>query len=260
MNKEFIVNERPLIRHAGWLYLFTFITIGLSVFASTDFGAVLAYIFVALLLLFVLKRNSIKLNEFSENQAKVNWFAFTGSVLFVYALKLVLVVTGMLYLFFAIPVEELLLVDDPIIYTIVEKFYTFLLIVVVAPIVEEFLFRGILLHNRIQKSGVFWGVLFSSFIFGMLHPLTFASSFVAGLFFSYLYLYYRNIWIPILAHAIMNLIEFIRSYLLAPSVNLDEPIPQLLWTDLAIFTGLTVVALFVFVYGLYRTHHKLRLA
>lgn len=260
MKNEFIIINRPLIKHAGWLYLFTFITIGLSVFVSTDLGAVLAYIFVALFLLFVLKRNKIRLNEFSENKAKVNWFAFTGSVLFVYALKLVLVLTGMMYLFFAIPVEDLLLVDDPIIYSVEEKFYTFLLIVVAAPIVEEFLFRGILLHNRIQKSGIFWGVLFSSFIFGMLHPLTFASSFVAGLFFSYLYLYYRNIWIPIFAHAAMNFIEFVRSYLLAPSLNLDEPLPQLLWTDLAIFTGLTVVALFIFVYGLYRIHHKTRLA
>lgn len=258
MEKDFIVDRRPLINNAGWLYLFAFIAIGLSVFASTDFGAVIAYVFVGLAVLIVLKNNSITLHEFSSNRLSVNWFAFTGSIIFIYVLKLLLVFTGMMYFFFALPLEDLLLVEEPVIYSVEEKIYTFLLIVIAAPIVEEFLFRGILLHNRIQKSGVFWGVLFTSFIFGMLHPLTFASSFVAGLFFSYLYLYYRNIWIPILAHALMNCIEFVRSYLIAPSVSLNEPLPQLLWVDLLIFTSLTTAVLFIFVFGLVKIHNKLK--
>ena len=43
------------------------------------------------------------------------------------------------------------------------------MITILAPIVEEFFFRGVILQRLIKKSSVWGGILISSLIFGILH-------------------------------------------------------------------------------------------
>jgi len=80
---------------------------------------------------------------------------------------------------------------------------TMLAVVVIAPIVEEFVFRGVLLTRWSIKWGTPRAVLLSSAIFGVLH-----TEILGHLFFGYvmavLYIKTRSLFLPILMHAINN--------------------------------------------------------
>jgi membrane protease YdiL (CAAX protease family) len=74
---------------------------------------------------------------------------------------------------------------------------------VLAPVIEELLFRGFLLHRWAVKWGVARAIIASSALFGVLHPDPVgAALFGAGM--CLLYLHTRTLWVPIIAHAIYN--------------------------------------------------------
>lgn len=76
---------------------------------------------------------------------------------------------------------------------------------VVAPITEEWLFRGILLHRWGLKWGLSRGLLASSGVFGLLHPNPVGLT-VFGLVMGLFYLQTRSLTLPVLAHALNNLL------------------------------------------------------
>ena len=76
---------------------------------------------------------------------------------------------------------------------------------VVAPITEEFLFRGILLHRWGVKWGTRPAIILTSVIFGVLHS-NLIGLFFFGVVMSLLYLQSRCLWVPIAAHALNNAI------------------------------------------------------
>lgn len=87
---------------------------------------------------------------------------------------------------------------------------------VLAPWVEETLYRGIALPLLAAHVGVFWAVVLTCLFFGLLH---WAGGFwymlltgvVAGGLFAGLLLWRRNILAPFAAHLMLNLIEFIHA-------------------------------------------------
>lgn len=76
---------------------------------------------------------------------------------------------------------------------------------VVAPIAEEWAFRGVLLHRWIAKWGVTRGLVATSLLFGFLHPNPIGLT-VLGLVLGMVYLQQRTLWLPILMHCWNNLI------------------------------------------------------
>ncbi len=72
---------------------------------------------------------------------------------------------------------------------------------VVAPIVEEFAFRGILLHRWAHKFGLRSAILWSSVIFGVVHP-DFLGAFVFGVGMCEIYLRTQSLVLPIICHAV----------------------------------------------------------
>lgn len=88
--------------------------------------------------------------------------------------------------------------------------YNLLLIlggVIVAPIVEEFLFRGVILQRLALKWGTTLGMLISSFIFGIFHA-DIIGAFIFGIFMSILYINTRTLLVPIACHMLNNLLAF----------------------------------------------------
>lgn len=76
-------------------------------------------------------------------------------------------------------------------------------LVVLAPLTEELLFRGYLLHRWAAHWGMASAIIVSSTLFGVLHPDPVgAALFGAGM--CLLYLHTRALWVPILAHALYN--------------------------------------------------------
>jgi|GEM_PF-1571751 len=78
-------------------------------------------------------------------------------------------------------------------------------LLVLAPLIEEVLFRGYLLHRLAQKWGLWVGVVGSSALFAAVHPDTLGAA-VTGFGLALLYLKTRTLWAPILAHALYNLL------------------------------------------------------
>ncbi|TWT05473.1 CPBP family intramembrane metalloprotease [Planococcus sp. CPCC 101016] len=81
--------------------------------------------------------------------------------------------------------------------------FTIFTIAILAPVVEEFMFRGVLLKRMIGKTSVWGGILISSLLFGVLH-LDVIGAFLFGVVASLLYLRTNNLLIPILLHIINN--------------------------------------------------------
>ena len=85
----------------------------------------------------------------------------------------------------------------------------FLQIVVIAPILEEIFFRGLILQS-LQRYNKNLAIFASALLFSLLH-LNLAQSvpaFFSGLIFGYLAIQYRSLSLPILVHMLNNAISF----------------------------------------------------
>ena len=82
--------------------------------------------------------------------------------------------------------------------------------IVIAPIMEEILFRGILHDALMRKYGVFVGILIASAVFGIVHliPQQVVNAFMIGIVLGYIY-YRTGALLPvILIHCINNAISY----------------------------------------------------
>lgn len=81
--------------------------------------------------------------------------------------------------------------------------FTIFTIAVLAPVAEEFMFRGLLLKRLAHKTSMWSGIIISSFLFGILHA-DIIGAFLFGIVASLLYLRTGNLLIPILMHMLNN--------------------------------------------------------
>ncbi len=95
--------------------------------------------------------------------------------------------------------------------------------VVIAPIVEEFVFRKTII-DRSLPYGEKGAILLSAITFGLLHQNLFQFFYATGLGFLLGYIYVRTgkLWYTILLHAILNFMGGVIAPLLAPIISLLE--------------------------------------
>ena len=88
----------------------------------------------------------------------------------------------------------------------------FLAIVIVGPIIEEFLFRGMLLQSLIKHHKNYWqAIIASSLLFAFIHtlPWVFIQVFVYSILLSLLTIGLNSIFPAILLHSVHNLIQLL---------------------------------------------------
>ncbi|MDY6783219.1 MAG: type II CAAX endopeptidase family protein [Cyanobacteriota bacterium] len=90
--------------------------------------------------------------------------------------------------------------------------FLILLLVVIAPVVEETLFRGIILQRWATKWGLTAGIISSSLLFGILH-LNVVGLSIFGIAMAVLYLKTKTLWLPIAVHALNNAAVVLVSFL-----------------------------------------------
>lgn len=90
-------------------------------------------------------------------------------------------------------------------YPFLPNLLNFLSLVVLAPIIEEIAFRGMLLHRWAYKWGIVKAVLISSLIFGAIHPDP-GGAMAFGIAMCIIYLKTQSLFIPIICHGLTNLI------------------------------------------------------
>lgn len=119
--------------------------------------------------------------------------------------------------------------------------------IVVAPVTEEFIFRGILLHRFSTKWGITPAILVSSFIFGCLHVNPIGLS-IFGIVMALLYLKSCNLFVPMVAHAMNNSVavglQFLSKTSTTQSMKVDS---SYLWGGL-VFLALSAPFLVRFIF------------
>lgn len=122
---------------------------------------------------------------------------------------------------------------------------------VVAPAVEELVFRGFLLTRWARRFGVRSGVVFTALLFGLLHfALAPLGAFALGLVAAVLYLRTRSLLAPILTHATANSTIVFATILgrggdAAMTTPGVEELRSLLWAGLGLVAVSTPVLAFV---------------
>jgi hypothetical protein len=84
----------------------------------------------------------------------------------------------------------------------------FMKVVVVAPVVEELIFRGVIMHGLMRNYSKFTAIFFSGLLFALFHlnPWQFPATFVLGLILGWIMIRTRNILLCIGGHALNNLL------------------------------------------------------
>ena len=82
----------------------------------------------------------------------------------------------------------------------------FLKIVIMAPVIEELIFRGVIMHGLMRNYSKFTAVFISALMFALFHlnPWQFPATFTLGILLGILMLRTRNIYLCILGHALNN--------------------------------------------------------
>ena len=124
----------------------------------------------------------------------------------------------------------------------------FLRVAVVAPIVEELIFRGLIYHGLKRNYNSFTAVFMSALLFALFHlnPWQFPATFVLGLLLGWLMVRTKSIVLAILGHSINNLLVLL-------SVTYWEqiyahPIYLMEKHDFLYVSGLVVAASIIFMY------------
>lgn len=121
---------------------------------------------------------------------------------------------------------------------------TFLMVVVAAPLCEEWLCRGVITKGLLRHTTPAKAIIWSAFIFALIHcnPWQAVPAFIIGLLLGYVYWKTRSLWPCIFIHFINNGASFLVLYLF-PQATVDTTSQSLLghwyWT---VFAAAAVVA------------------
>lgn len=163
----------------------------------------------------------------------------------------------------AVPLVSLIPVPDWLIEYVIEMsqkngFFSFLVIVVAAPILEELLFRGIILDGFLKRYSPVKAILFSSFLFGFIHlnPWQFVAAGLTGVLIGWVYYRTRSLTLAIIIHMTNNLSAFLMNRISGETTaeNVNHSLVEA-YGDVTLvitITSLAILALAVSVFSLHR--------
>ena len=98
--------------------------------------------------------------------------------------------------------------------SIIKNIIVFIAVCIAAPLLEELVFRGLILHRLAIKFDIRTSMLLTSLFFGLLHGSSFIQISIFGYILSIIYLKYKKLIYPILCHFSYNLIVILYDYLI----------------------------------------------
>jgi len=107
--------------------------------------------------------------------------------------------------------------------------FTFLLMVIAAPVLEELIFRGIILDGLLKQYSPVKSILISSLLFGLVHlnPEQFVTGSIIGFFSGWVYYRTKSLSPSIIIHASANLSGFIMRYFLDVDSSMDDTLVEM---------------------------------
>jgi membrane protease YdiL (CAAX protease family) len=137
--------------------------------------------------------------------------------------------------------------------------FSFLTIVIAAPVLEELIFRGIILDGLLKRYNPVKAILFSSFLFGFIHlnPWQFVGAGILGIFMGWIYYRTRSVALTIIIHLTNNLAAFSLGQLSELTMeNIDEPLMDY-YGGIVPMVLITTSAIVVLVACVYYLHQKM---
>ncbi len=124
----------------------------------------------------------------------------------------------------------------------------FLMIAVAAPILEETLFRGIILKAMLKKYTPWKAIIISAVAFGVFHlnPWQFLYATVIGIYLGYIYWKTRSLFYPILIHFLLNGTAFIVGQYQNPEDGITEVLSDEMKYGMFVFTVIALVIIWFF--------------
>jgi uncharacterized protein len=120
-------------------------------------------------------------------------------------------------------------------------FGAFMKVVIIAPVVEELIFRGVIMHGLMRNYSKASAVFFSGLLFALFHlnPWQFPATFVLGIILGWIMIRTRNIALAIAGHALNNLLVLL-------SITYHDKLNEIIYdwtTDMALnITAVTLIA------------------
>ena len=101
--------------------------------------------------------------------------------------------------------------------------------VIAAPILEELIFRGVILDGLLKKYTPAKSILISSLLFGLVHlnPWQFITGLIIGIFSGWVYYRTKSLSLSIIIHASANLSGFLMRYFIDFDSSMDETLLQM---------------------------------
>lgn len=130
--------------------------------------------------------------------------------------------------------EDLNFGENPVAYILL-----FISIVLLAPVVEEIVFRGILFNLLNKKRGLVFSMIVSSVFFGVLHAETMVPTTVIGFVLCFIYQKTGSLKLSMAGHMFNNLVAFMLPFLIgdmAPESNAYIVLNAVLFFSYAGFT------------------------
>jgi len=111
----------------------------------------------------------------------------------------------------------------------------FMKVVVIAPVVEELIFRGVIMHGLMRNYPKVTAVFFSGLLFALFHlnPWQFPATLVLGMILGWIMIRTRNILLCIAGHSINNLLVLL-------TITWNTQIRESRLADLSILTVLAI--------------------
>ena len=112
--------------------------------------------------------------------------------------------------------------------------YSFITIVIAAPILEELIFRGIILNGLLKSYSPLKSIIISSLLFGLIHmnPGQFIGASLGGMLSGWVYFKTKKITLPIIIHMTNNSLAFLGHYFSSRDVNLTKSVSEHSLTEL----------------------------
>jgi membrane protease YdiL (CAAX protease family) len=104
--------------------------------------------------------------------------------------------------------------------------YSFITIVIAAPILEELIFRGIILNGLLKSYSPLKSIIISSLLFGLVHlnPWQFIGASIIGILTGWVYFKTNKLTLSIIIHMTNNFLAFLGQYFSSRNVNLTKSI------------------------------------
>jgi uncharacterized protein len=137
--------------------------------------------------------------------------------------------------------------------------WSFMTIVIAGPVLEELIFRGIVLEGFLKRYTPLKSILMSSLLFGIFHlnPWQFVTAMVIGTFIGWVYYRTRSITLAIFIHITNNLVAFLSSQFTETKFeDMDQTIVEF-YGGIVPFLSITITALVIIGYGIYVLNQKM---